>query len=252
MNKSVLAALLSALFVIFSCSVDKTPVIGISPCGNARGYNVSSNYARSVFRAGGTPLVLPMAHSEKEALELLSRVDGFIMTGGEDVDPAFYGESILNESVGINGFRDTSDMLLFNAARKLGKPVLGTCRGEQIINVLMGGTLFQDLPVQVGEMLKHRQDTTLAIGSHWAYVNRKSLLYELMGQDSIWVNSSHHQAVKDIAAGFSISSRAADGVVESYEGDGVLCTQFHPEAMIASGDDAFLPIYLWLVSEAKK
>jgi len=231
--------LLVTIFTAIACNAihNEKAIIGISPCGGSDSYTVSANYAKSVFKAGGVPVILPMVHSQEQADDLLAGLDGLILTGGEDVNPAFYGEDFLNETVSVNEFRDTSDFHLFHAARKLRKPILGTCRGEQIVNVFMGGSLYQDIPTQVGEALKHRQN------SHWAYVDRDSKLFELLGKDSIWVNSFHHQAVKSPAPGFKVSAKASDGVVEAYESEGLFCIQFHPEAMIASGDDTFLPIY---------
>lgn len=240
--------LLTAVFCITACVSCKvnTPLIGISPCGKATNYNVNSPMFTSVFKAGGVPMMLPMVKSESEADALIEKIDGLIMVGGEDVNPAYYGEEIWNETVGINGFRDTSDFYLINAARKKGIPVLGICRGEQILNIAWGGSLYQDIPSQLGE---HVIDSARM---HMLYLEKNTRLHELLGVDSIIVNSLHHQAVKTPGNGLTVTAHAADGVIEAYEGEGILAVQFHPEIFVAKGDDKFLPIFTDLIEKARE
>lgn len=237
-------------FVLAACTGEVKPVIGISAAGTTSSYKMNATYPKSVAKAGGLPVMLPMVDSEELAEELVAEIDGLIMTGGEDVAPEFYGEDIFNETVEINGPRDTSDMYVIRAALKRGIPILGICRGEQIVNVCLGGSLWQDLPGQVGEDVAHRQEEASDVGTHWIYVEKDSELHDLLGVDSVLVNSFHHQAVKQPAPGVKVSARSADGGIEAYEGKGVFCVQFHPECFVSNGDATFLPIFEELVSKA--
>lgn len=235
---------LCLLFLLSLEMAAKDPLIGISCGGGGRSYSMNSSYFKSVVRAGGVPVMLPMVYSDAEAEALMSHIDGLLMTGGEDVEPSYYGEEVLNATVYTNPVRDSSDFFLIRAARRNLIPILGTCRGEQIVNVCLGGSLYQDIPSQIGDRVGHKEN-------HWIYPVEGSLLRQLLGRDSVMVNSSHHQAVKHIAEGLAVTSRAADSVVESYEGDGIFCVQFHPEVFISSGDDTFLPIYLEFIGRCR-
>ena len=248
--KKALAILVFALLALGARA--GKPVIGVSPSYSNAKVMANESYLIAVERAGGVPLVLPMVKDEAMADDLLACVDGLLMTGGEDVAPAYYGEEVFNETVSVNAPRDTTDMLLLAAAKKRGIPVLGVCRGEQVTNIFYGGTLWQDLPSQVGKEVTHRQKEPYDVGTHWVYIERGTRLHSLLQVDSIMVNTFHHQAVKDLADGFKVSARAADGVVEGYEGPGILCVQFHPEGFVSKGDDRFLPIFKDFIKRAAK
>lgn len=239
--KKIITLLLLVLLTL-SAKAGK-PVIGVSPSFYNGKVSVNCSYLRSIEKAGGVPLVLPMVADEAMADAVIARVDGLLMTGGEDVAPAYYGEETLNSTVSVNAPRDTTDMLLIAAAHKRGLPVLGICRGEQAVNVYYGGSLWQDLPSQVCSDVSHRQQEPASTGTHWIYIEKGTQLHSLLKADSIKVNSFHHQAVKQIADGFTISARTADGVVEGYEGEGIICVQFHPEGFVSNGDLRFLPIF---------
>ncbi len=251
-----LALLLAGMLVLAGCK-GSAPLIGIS-CGWDGGrIDVSDAYALSVRAAGGIPVVLPPVLSMEEAASVLGQVDALILTGGEDVDPARYGEEVWNETVEVNYRRDTSDFLLASAALDAGLPILGICRGEQLMNVVLGGSLYQDIPSQVGSAIRHRQSEPDGVGTHMIYIEAGSHLRELLGADSLMVNSFHHQAVKDPGAGVRVVARAADGVVEAWEYDSskrasILCVQFHPELLYArGGNTTFLPIFEDLVARAR-
>ena len=277
---------LLVLAALLLCSCARTPVIGISSGSDGAYDSVKRTYTVAVRKAGGIPVILPRVYCEKQALELLQSIDGLVMTGGEDYDPAWYGEQVLNSSVKVNAPRDTSDLLLIRAALDLGKPVLGICRGMQGVNVALGGTLYQDIPSQIQQdtsarasgscfrqdtsarasgishrqdtsaqasRISHRQDTSANVATHNVVLAAGSVLHSLLGgADTIRVNSFHHQAVKDPAPGLTVVGFSPDGVAEALEGDGILATQFHPEAFIASGDDFFLPLFRELIRRASR
>ena len=231
---------------VCSCSKQAAPLIGIS-CGRSStgAVNLSSAYTDAIARAGGIPVVLPIIDDPALAESLLARLDGIVFSGGPDVDPAEYGETVWNETVSVDAVRDRSDLLFARAALASGKPVLAICRGEQLMNVVLGGTLYQDIPSQVDTMVKHSGF------DHRIGVEKGSVLYELFGQDSLTVNSSHHQAVKDPAPGIRITAHAPDGIVEAYEYENVLAVQFHPERMVQT-DDSWLALFRCFVDRTRK
>ena len=242
--KRILIFLL-ALTVLQACR--QAPVIGIS-CGRSESgaATLSANYTNAVFRSGGIPLIFPTVVDSAMASILIHSVDGIIFSGGPDLDPSYYGETVWNETVEVDTLRDVSDLLLMRAALASGKPVMAICRGEQLMNVVLGGTLVQDIPTQVDTMVKHSGGALHRIG-----VEKGSVLYELFGQDSLTVNSSHHQAVKTPAPGVKVTARADDGIIEAYEyGDQVIAFQFHPEGM-ARKNDAWLAPFRYFIQKIR-
>ena len=224
------------------------PVIGIS-CGrtSAGAATLSANYTDAVLRSGGIPVIFPTVSDPAAAEALLKSVDGVIFSGGPDLDPSYYGESVWNETVEVDTLRDVSDLMLMRAALEAGKPVMAICRGEQLMNVVRGGSLYQDLPTQTDTLVKHGGGTWHRIG-----VEKGSVLHDLFGEDSLTVNSFHHQAVKAVAPGVRVTARAADGTVEAYEyGKSVIAFQFHPEGM-ARTDDAWLAPFSYFVRKVRQ
>lgn len=186
--------------------------------------------------------MLPTVSDARMAEDLLALVDGVIFSGGPDLDPSYYGETLWNGTVKVDTLRDASDLLLMHAALSSGKPILSICRGEQLMNVVLGGSLVQDIPSQIGEDVVHSGGAL-----HPVSVEKGSLLYGFFGQETLLVNSFHHQAVKEPGAGVRITARSADGLVEAYEyGNQVLSVQFHPEGM-ARTDPAWLVPFRYLV-----
>ena len=215
------------LLAVCSCSRVSTPLIGIS-CSQpgTRTDGLSRNYSEAILRAGGTPVIIPTLTSDQQAEQVLARLDGIVFSGGEDVNPAWYGEEILNETVGVNTSRDRSDSLLARAALRSGKPILAICRGEQLMNVILGGSLYQDIPAQLPNAHAHQGV------SHKIGLTEGGFLARLYGPDSLLVNSRHHQAAKDPAPGIRIAAWSDDGILEAWENDQVWAVQFHPEALL--------------------
>ena len=179
------------------------------------------------------------------AAALLKQVDGVIFSGGPDLDPSYYGETVWNETVKVDTLRDESDLMLMRAALDAKKPIMAICRGEQLMNVVLGGSLYQDIPTQVDTLVKHGGGAWHRIG-----VEKGSVLYDLFGQDSLTVNSFHHQAVKKVAPGIRVTAYADNGIVEAYEyGDRLIAFQFHPEGM-ARTDDTWLAPFRYFIQMA--
>lgn len=242
--KRIVLLLLTLAVLLPSCR--RAPLIGISSGRSASGaVSLSANYTSAVERAGGIPVVFPTVSDSLVAVALLRKVDGVVFSGGPDLDPSHYGETVWNETVSVDTLRDASDLLLMRTALALKKPVLCICRGEQIMNVILGGSLFQDIPTQVDTLVRHGGGTMHRIG-----VEKGSLLYEWFGQDSLTVNSFHHQAVRRVAPGVRVTAHAPNGIIEAYEyGDRVVAFQFHPEGL-ARTDDTWLAPFRHLVRKA--
>jgi putative glutamine amidotransferase len=199
------------------------------------------DYVEGVTGAGGVPVVLPPTGNEGAAESVLHSLDGLLLSGGSDLDPGYYGEEPLPE-LGITlPERDAFEMALVGQALRRGMPVFGICRGMQVLNVALGGTLYQDLPSQwERDVLKHRQDTPKWQPTHEVKVTDGSYMAEVMGREMVKVNSYHHQGVKDLAQGLVATGYSSDGVVEAVEAENLserwlLGVQWHAEAMRGAG-----------------
>ena len=198
-------------------------------------------YANAVYESGAVPYVLPASPRKEDVNALLDRIDLLILCGGEDVEPARYGETNHVNLGVVNPRRDAWDIALMDEAVRRKMPILGICRGCQILNVRFGGTLWQDLPSEKPGAKVHCID-----GLHDLTLNPGSYLGKLVGGPSTTVNSRHHQAVKVPARGFTVTGTSSDGVIEAIEGTAypALGVQFHPELMLARiGRREFLPIF---------
>ena len=252
--------LFAAFFVLVSASFGqqaKKPVIGISGTfGTNNITQVNSTYINSVIRAGGIPVVLPI-NGDKEVMKgMIESIDALIMTGGEDIDPIYYNEEPIPQQGEIVPERDAFDIEMIKFAVERDIPVLGVCRGHQLMNVAFGGTLYQDIPSQVKtKVIKHSQKAPSWYGTHKVELEKGSILADVLNKTSVYTNTFHHQAVKDVAPNFIVTARTSDGVVEAIEMKGnkkVFGVQFHPEAPTAKGSDEFLPVFTYLVDLAKQ
>ena len=240
------------------------PLIGISCGGSATMTTLKTTYSDAVRLAGGVPVLIPILRDSATVSELVRRLDGVILSGGEDIDPQYFGEEHLPELGTVNAPRDTFDVLLIRTALRQEKPLLGICRGEQVLNVVLGGTLWQDIPSQIpSSELHHRQEEPSTVATQVITIDPSSRLAVILGVSEIAVNSHHHQAVKALAPGLIVTARTEDGVVEAYESipgapdpygkplqDRILAVQFHPETFSQAGDPTFLKIFQDLVRRA--
>ncbi|MFQ5554899.1 MAG: gamma-glutamyl-gamma-aminobutyrate hydrolase family protein [Acidimicrobiia bacterium] len=242
------------------------PVIGISTrprvvptSGGELGVDsVQHTYRDAVQRAGGIPLLLapvPDAHIEV----LLDRLHGLVLTGGGDVDPATYGSDERDRVYAVDGRRDAFEFALTRGAQARKMPVLAICRGLQVVNVALGGTLIEDIPTALSGPAAsdggHAQRGDAAFRAHQA-VNLEPgcLLARTLGTTDLMVNSIHHQAVRRIAPGLRTVGAAADGVIEAIEADDeswpLLAVQWHPEYLSDAGDAASHRLFAALVAAA--
>lgn len=229
------------------------PVIGIVASWNEENETsvLPHTYVSSVLEAGGVPLAIPMV-GKAEADEILPKLDGIVFPGGADVDPAHYGERPHVKLGKINPRLDEIELYVAKRALDAGLPILGICRGCQVVNVAAGGTLVQDIPSQVGGAMKHQQEAPRWYGTHEVIVEEDSMAFEVFKTRRLLVNSFHHQAVRDLGKNLVVSGRAVDGVTEIIEGrkNFVLLVQFHPECMWKR-DRVFLRPFEALVEAAK-
>ena len=199
-------------------------------------HNLGDSYVQAVERAGGIPLIIPNFTDAREMLDLVHKIDGLLISGGTDVDSKLFGERAITEVTPFCPRRDTTEAELIRAAiRDTDIPVLGICRGEQMLNIAMGGTIIQDLKAEglpEHRMSMYERDDP----SHKIKVVPGTRLYSILGSETVWVNSYHHQAVRKIAPGFIKTAEAdPDGVIEAIEMPGerfIVGVQWHPEGLI--------------------
>ncbi|HKH90928.1 MAG TPA: gamma-glutamyl-gamma-aminobutyrate hydrolase family protein [Gemmatimonadaceae bacterium] len=199
---------------------------------------LNASYVRALESAGLIPLVIPPLASPNAAVHLLDVVAGLVLTGGEDVDPSHYGEAAHPELGPVNCARDVTELVLLDTARQRALPTLAICRGVQVVNVGLGGTLVQDLPSQQRDAGAHELDDERTARVHGVSVDPTSRLASIVGAQSLGVNSIHHQAVDRLGESLRINARADDGVIEGVESDDprwwMVGVQWHPEELTAT------------------
>ncbi len=216
--------------------MNQKPVIGITAahCTEELKTFPRALYVEMVKNAGGQPILLPPVKALEEAKEALGLVDGLILSGGGDISPNFFGELPSREMGDCLPDRDLSEIILAQVAINLDMPVLGICRGIQILAIAAGGKIFQDIPSQYPRAMQHKQTSPREYVWHEVELLDSSLKV-LIGQNKIGVNSIHHQAVSNIPDGFKINAIAADGIIEGIEKISArfcIGVQWHPEALV--------------------
>lgn len=215
------------------------PIIGITPSHNTENDDISlrPTYLRAVTAAGAIPVVLPLEITKEETNQLVRLCDGFLFSGGPDPHPFLFGEETQANCGNASIPRDTMELQLLKAAMDARKPILGICRGAQIINVGLGGTIYQDIPSQTERSfpIAHGQPFPYAVPSHHVNIVKHTLLGRIAGERTeIQVNSFHHQSVNTPAPGLIVSGFAPDGITEAVEMPDypyLLGVQWHPEHM---------------------
>lgn len=248
--------LLTTSFLCAQETVDtRKPVVGISCSFPDKEYSqVRKTYIQSVLNAGGLPLLLPVTDKEDVLDEMLDYVDALILTGGEDVHPGYYGEEPIDELGDVNDTRDIYDLALIKLAARRNLPILGICRGEQLINVAFGGTLFQDIPVQHNDTsVNHNQQVPSRIATHYVSLLPGSVIATLTGETELVTNTHHHQAVRQVAPGFRVTAWACDSIaeaIESTDGRPIWGVQFHPEGQAMEGDTVMNRFFHFIIGQA--
>ena len=222
----------------------KSPLIGITPDFNpaiadsSRGRQeplifLLERYPRAILEAGGIPLMLPLTSSRKTIGEILAPLNGIVVTGGNfDIHPSIYGEEPLEALGQIKEERTQFELGLIALALKRNLPLLGVCGGAQAINVVLGGSLYQDIAAQIPAAMEHQQGALKERGGHLIKIHDGTKLQQIVGRDRIEVNTTHHQAVRKLGRSLVINATAKDGVIEgieSKEHSFVLGVQWHPE-----------------------
>ncbi len=231
----------------------KKPLVGITGNYANETCTLAEGYYQSVLKAGGIPFIIPPFYETDRLGELLDSLDGIIFSGGGDPNPLLFGEEPIKELHGITPERDMQELLLVRLAYDRQLPMLGICKGIQMINAALGGTLYQDIHSQMeGTRIKHGQDQDRRYPSHTVQIEEGSILNKLFG-NTLPVNSFHHQACKEPAPCLKVTAIAPDGVieaVESCEHKSILGVQWHPEPYILRNSNEMMPIFQWLISEA--
>ena len=232
----------------------RRPIIGITGNYDTGTCTLLEGYYRSVIETGGTPLIIPPFDNTDAMVSLLDRVDALIFSGGGDINPLYLGEEPLRELGGINPVRDWHELMLVRLAANRQIPILGICRGLQVMTAALGGKLYQDIYKEASATLKHSQKSERHVATHTVHIASESRLSQIFGTEVLAVNTFHHQAVKEAAPGFAVSALSPDGLIEAVESTqhkSMIGVQWHPECMILGGDRSMLPLFEWLVGEAR-
>jgi putative glutamine amidotransferase len=230
----------------------KQPLILVTPSIEKRGVefhdlsvSLSNKYENAILQSGGIPISAPTTTDKRTLAEIVRRADGVLLTGGDDINPDLYEKNLPRavrktvEMTPDDGGRDLRELILIDEVFRQRKPLLAICRGHQILNVALGGTLFADVPAQFPKALEHRRMDKPNDLVHEVALTAGSLLAKITGKQVLGVNSSHHQAVKRLAEPLLATARSSDGIVEAMElkpeaarrMPWLLSVQFHPERL---------------------
>jgi len=195
---------------------------------------LSTAYTDSVLKAGATPFIIPICYDSNAIKKMVSCLDGIILSGGPDIHPSLFGEEPHKNIGAIVDARDALDFKIIKYAFEMKKPILGICRGLQVINVFFGGSLYQDIHSQTKSEIQHVQKARCDLATHSINIKSNSFLHNIFG-DKTLVNSLHHQSIKDVAKDFEVTAVSPnDDIIEAieYKGDGfIMGLQWHPEQL---------------------
>lgn len=234
------------------------PVIGITSFNenkSDREYaSIGCSYVNSIAAAGGIPIIIPVLSGDNIAAQYIKMIDGLLFTGGGDILPSFYGEKTIKEVNSISIERDACEKELFTCAFKIDMPILGICRGIQVINAFSGGTLYQNISSQKDGAMNHNNSGMPRDDIHHSVsIEKGSMLYSIFKSESIDVNSFHHQAVREAAANFKITALSPDGIIEGIECTDrtfIMGVQWHPEELWIKYPE-FLGIFKALINQSE-
>lgn len=239
----------------------KKPIIGITSAyekekelKNYHRTTVCIDYAKSIAEAGGIPLVIPTLENREDIRAQLEIVDGLLLSGGVDINPQYYNEDFLEGMGLVCPERDRNEWTILEEYLPTGKPILGVCRGMQLLNVFHGGSLYQDMRHISKEILKHRQDFLPELEVHRVKLEENSILGRLYGNE-VLTNSFHHQAISRLGKDLRVTGKTHDNIIEVIEGERkefLLGVQWHPEMMSARGNKEMLKIFQEFVESSRQ
>ncbi|OHX44674.1 MULTISPECIES: gamma-glutamyl-gamma-aminobutyrate hydrolase family protein [Cytobacillus] len=231
------------------------PTIGVTSNLNDQLLTLSMDNIDALTESGAVPIVVPNYLVEENINQLIEKIDGLLVTGGGDIDPTLFGEEPHQHLGSICPERDSFEMSIITKMLDHNKPVLGICRGCQILAIAAGGDMYQDIYFQMeGEILQHSQKAPRWHASHFVSVKKDTLLYKIVQTDRIKVNSFHHQAVRELPKEFEVSAISNDSVIEAFESKKhsfVLGVQWHPECLTEKHDKPSLLIFQHFVNACK-
>lgn len=231
------------------------PKIGLLAEVQEEGYTgMKNSYATAIEAAGGIPFLLPYSKNEQTLTDYAQTMDGFVFTGGADIDPKYFGEEKKPSCGQIFPLRDEFEMRMFERVLKTKKPILGICRGMQVINVFLGGTLYQDIETEYETDLPHRQTAPVTAPWHNIKILPNTYLFARIGKETMMGNSFHHQAIKTLAKNLTITAKAQDGIIEAYAHDTypyLRAYQWHPERLLHFDADN-LSLFTEFIEACKK
>lgn len=218
-------------------------------------YFIGENYISAVKKAGGIPIVLPYSSDRKIVESLAERIDGLLITGGNfDINPVLYGEDPIDEIGELNNKRTAFEMKIARIALRTDMSVLGICGGEQLLNIAGGGSLYQDIEAQVKGASNHQQKMPKSEMHHSVIIKPGTKLHSILECETIEVNSTHHQSIKEAGKGFVFNAKAPDGIIEGIESEShrfVLGVQWHPEALYRK-EERFKRLFETFIKSCKK
>jgi putative glutamine amidotransferase len=212
------------------------PTLAIPPGEKPPRFGINQAYVAALVGAGCAPVLIPLVEDDSLLRAIFERLDGIVFPGGADVGPVKYGEQPLPDINVVEPARDSTELRLARWAYEAGLPTLGICRGQQLLNVALGGTLYQDLLTQDATDIDHSDTDGRARSAlvHTVALQPDSRLAQLIDETTVEVNSLHHQAIKSVAPALKVTGRSEDGVIEAVEADGaafLIAVQWHPEEL---------------------
>jgi putative glutamine amidotransferase len=221
-------------------------------------YGQSHTYVDAVVRAGGAPFLMPLTHDEQILRALYERCDGLLLAGGNDIDPQLYGAQPSPLTVKVSTRRDSQELKLIEWAFADKKPVLGICRGMQLLNVARGGDLYQDVETEVPGAQNHHISTdrkNFADTAHRLAIEPDSKLAHILQTKTIGTNAHHHQSVRQLGKGLRTTAQTSDGIIEAIELEGdhfVVAVQSHPESLEAETELRWQKLFTAFVGQCRR